>query len=312
MGWKAVGATLVTGALALSAVSGVSAQANLAPTAQPDHASTLEDTPVVVSVLPNDTDPNPGAVLNVTAVGKPVNGKVLNADKTVTYTPKANFNGVDFFTYTISDGALTASAMVVVTVVAVNDAPVAKPDAATLVVNTSKALDVLANDSDVEGSPLSLVAVTQPSHGTVAITPDKKIAYTPTANYTGSDSFTYTISDGQHTAAAVVSITVKAYGGSGSTVHQQVKSACGKWGLGSDVRTLCKVYVSGKLPAAAQSAVGQVILRRIAMPSRAAAICSTGGLDLSTQQLCSVYHDSSVSSSIRSAVGKIIERSVRR
>ncbi|MDO9368144.1 MAG: tandem-95 repeat protein [Sphingopyxis sp.] len=98
---------------------------NPAPTAANDTASTNEDTPVTITVLSNDTDPD-GDPLTVTAASAANGTVVRNANGTVTYSPNANFNGVDTITYTISDGqGGTATATVSVTVNAVNDAPVA-------------------------------------------------------------------------------------------------------------------------------------------------------------------------------------------
>ena len=96
------------------------------PVASGDSASTDEDAAVVITVLSNDSDPN-GDPLTITAVSDPANGTtVINPDGTITYTPDPDFNGIDSFTYTISDGnGGTATATVMVTVTPVNDAPVA-------------------------------------------------------------------------------------------------------------------------------------------------------------------------------------------
>src|SRR5436305_2910448 len=91
----------------------------------------------------------------------------------------------------------------------VNDAPVANADSATVAEDGTVNVAVLANDTDVEGDTLSVSAVTQGTHGTAAINPDKTVRYTPAANYNGSDSFTYTVSDGNGgTATGTVTITV--------------------------------------------------------------------------------------------------------
>ncbi|MBC7965167.1 MAG: tandem-95 repeat protein, partial [Fuerstia sp.] len=137
---------------------------------------------------------------------------VSNVDGTVTYTPAANFNGADAFTYTISDGnGGTATATVALTVTAVNDAPVAVDDSATTNEDTAKIILVLANDSDVDGNALTVASVTQGSHGGVVSNGDGTVTYTPAANFNGADSFTYTISDvNGGTATATVAITVTA------------------------------------------------------------------------------------------------------
>jgi len=180
------------------------------PHANDDTATTPEDTPVTVSVLSNDTDPN-GDTLSVTAVTQGANGSVaINPDNTVTYTPDANFNGSDSFTYMISDGhGGTDTATVNVTVTAVNDAPVANDDTATTNEDNAATISVLTNDTDVDGDSLIVSGVTQPTNGTAGINLDGTVTYTPNANFNGSDSFTYTISDGNGgTATANVNITV--------------------------------------------------------------------------------------------------------
>ncbi len=188
---------------------------NDAPVAVDDSATTLEDTPVTVAVLANDSDVD-GDVLMVTAATMPAFGTaVINPDNTITYTPHADYYGIgglppDSFNYTISDGSGdTSTAAVFITVIPVNDAPVAVDDAAVTAENTPVTVDVLANDSDVDGDVLSVIAVTPPLHGVAVINPDDTVAYTPAPGYSGSDTFGYTVSDGQGgTDSAIVTITV--------------------------------------------------------------------------------------------------------
>ncbi len=184
---------------------------NDAPVAVNDSATTNEDTAVTVNVRANDTDVE-GQTLTITAVTQGAKGKVtINAGSTVTYAPNANVNGTDSFTYTISEGSGgTSKATVNVTINAVNDAPIAVADSASTAKNTAKTISVLSNDSDVEGTTLSVSAVTVPAHGTAAINSNGTISYTPANGFIGADSFTYTASDGALTATATVSITVTA------------------------------------------------------------------------------------------------------
>ena len=89
--------------------------------------------------------------------------------------------------------------------------PTALDDAITTAEDTAVRVVVLNNDSDPDNDSLTVVAVTQPSHGTTAINPDGTVTYTPARNFNGADSFTYTISDGHEgTATATVSVTVTA------------------------------------------------------------------------------------------------------
>ena len=183
---------------------------NDAPVANDDSATVAEDGMVNMAVLTNDTDPE-GDTLTVTSVTQGAHGAVaINPDKTVKYTPAANYNGSDSFTYTVSDGnGGTATGTVTITVTSVNDAPVANADSATVAEDGTVNVAVLGNDTDADGDTLSVTAVTQGAHGAVAINPDKTVKYTPAANYNGSDSFTYTVSDGNGgSATATVTITV--------------------------------------------------------------------------------------------------------
>ena len=183
---------------------------NDAPVAVDDSASTNEDSPVTVSVLDNDSDLD-GDVFTVISTTTPSNGTVvINENGTITYTPNENFNGTDSFEYTISDGnGGTATATVTITVNSVNDAPVAIDDIATTDEDTSVTIPVLDNDSDADGNGLTVISVTTPSNGTVVINDDGTVTYTPNPDFNGTDSFEYTISDGNGgTDTATVTITV--------------------------------------------------------------------------------------------------------
>jgi hypothetical protein len=182
--------------------------ANDAPVAADDSATTNEDTPVTVDVVSNDSDVE-GDTLVVSAVTQGTNGTVTFAGGSVTYTPNANFNGSDSFTYTVSDGnGGTATATVNVTVTPVNDAPVAADDSATINEDTPVTVNVVANDTDVEGDSLTVNAVTQGTNGTVTFA-GGSVTYTPNGNFNGSDSFTYIVSDGNGgTSIATVNVAV--------------------------------------------------------------------------------------------------------
>ena len=161
-----------------------------------------------MGVLSNDSDVE-GDSLTITAVIQGANGTVTTDAASVTYTPAENFNGSDSFSYTISDGnGGTATAQVDVTVTAVNDDPVAADDTAGTAEDTAVTVDVLSNDSDVEGDSLTITAVIQGANGTVT-TDGASVTYTPNADYNGSDTFNCTVSDGNGgTATAIVTVTV--------------------------------------------------------------------------------------------------------
>ena len=181
---------------------------NDAPVAVDDSASTNEDTPVTISVLANDTDVD-GDTLSVSAVTQGAHGSAAVVGSDVKYTPAANYNGADSFTYTVSDGhGGTATGTVNVNVAGVNDNPTANDDSATTNEDTAVSVNVVGNDTDIDGDTLSVTAVTQPAHGSATFA-GGSITYTPAANYNGADSFTYTVSDGHGgTATATVGVNV--------------------------------------------------------------------------------------------------------
>jgi hypothetical protein len=177
------------------------------PDAVNDTANTPEDTPRSIAVLGNDSDPD-GDTFAVDAVGMPVNGSASTDGTTVTYTPTLNFNGTDTFTYTIRDtGGLTDTAWVTVTVGVANDAPNAVNDVTTTSEDTPVVIDVLVNDTDSNGDTLTVDTVGTPANGSVS-TDGTTVTYTPILNFYGTDSFTYTVSDGILTDTATVSVTV--------------------------------------------------------------------------------------------------------
>ena len=189
---------------------------NDAPVAVNDAASVAEDTPLTIGVLLNDSDPD-GDQLTSTLVDGPAHGTVAtNPDGSFTYTPAQDFSGDDQFTYTANDGTASsnAPATVTITVTPVNDAPVAAANAYTTSEDaplTIPALGVLANDSDVDGDGLSAVLVSGPTNGTLTLNADGSFTYTPSANFSDSDGFTYQASDGTlQSGLATVTITVTA------------------------------------------------------------------------------------------------------
>jgi len=181
---------------------------NDAPLAVDDALTTDEDSPRLIQpaeLLVNDTDVDTGDVPSVAGIDTSATiGTVTdNGDGTFTYDPNGQFEALaagesatDTFTYTISDGnGGTDTATVTVTVEGVNDAPVAVDDAIATVKATPAVLDAAANDTDAEGDPLDAIVLTQPANG-LALLVDTGIAYVPDSGFTGSDSFDYTVFDG--------------------------------------------------------------------------------------------------------------------
>jgi len=188
---------------------------NTPPVAVDDEALTTENMPVTIDVLANDTDADgdPLTVANVNYSGAGL--VVVNADNTVTYTPEASFTGTDSFTYTVNDGTVDGNTATVTITVnpAVNNPPVAVDDEAVTGENTPVVIDVLANDTDADGDPLMVSDVFYSGTGSVTVNADDTVTYTPAQGFSGTDSFSYTASDGLvNSNVATVIITVSTAG----------------------------------------------------------------------------------------------------
>ena len=180
------------------------------PVATDDTGNTDEDTPLSVpapGVLANDSDPN-GDSLTVELSTGPISGTLsLNADGAYVYTPTLNFNGTDSFVYRAFDGNLTDSATVTIQVAPINDAPTALDDERYAAVGAQSIIDVLRNDTDAEGDVLTIVSVSDPPNGAAVIN-NNRVLYTPNPGPAGSvDTFSYSVSDGQETRSAQVTVT---------------------------------------------------------------------------------------------------------
>lgn len=189
---------------------------NDSPVAGNEEYTTDEDSVLNVAatgVLSNDSDID-GDSLTATIVAGPQHGTVsLNADGSFTYTPAADFNGVDGFSYQAGDGTASSDvASVTINVTPLNDPPVAVNDEYTTAEDTELAIaipGVLLNDLDPENGPLTPTLVNPPQHGTVTLSSDGGLVYTPNADFNGLDGFSYTVSDGELTSeVASVTITV--------------------------------------------------------------------------------------------------------
>jgi len=174
------------------------------PTASAQSVSVDEDAIQTITLSGSDPD---GDTLSYVIASDPSHGTVSLVGSTVIYTPTADYHGNDSFTFTVSDGMATSAAVTVsITVNSVNDNPTASAQSASGGEDTIQTISLSGSDPD--GDILSYVIASQPSHGTVSLE-GSTVTYTPTADYNGSDSFTFTVSDGMATsAAATVSITV--------------------------------------------------------------------------------------------------------
>ena len=183
---------------------------NDAPDAVDDTATTTPGDKVVIDALGNDTDPDNDA-LTITSIATPANGSaIITGDGKISYTPEDDFTGTETFEYTISDGnGGTDTATVTVTVTDPNDAPDAVDDTATTTPGDKVVIDALGNDTDPDNDTLTITSIATPANGSAIITGDGKISYTPEDDFTGTETFEYTISDGNGgTDTATVTVTV--------------------------------------------------------------------------------------------------------
>ena len=184
---------------------------NDAPITLDDVLASVEDSVLVValseSALANDRDPD-GDVLTVSLVDQPALGTITLADGQLTYTPVRDSSGVFTFRYAASDGLLSDTATVTLTLAPVNDAPVATEDQAFVQLATSITIDVLANDTDVEGDALTLVSATARLDGQASVE-NGLVRFTPDPSAEGAVDIDYTIRDsGGAVASGVLRVTV--------------------------------------------------------------------------------------------------------
>ncbi len=183
---------------------------NVGPTANNDSATTGAGVAVSVNVLSNDSDPNGDPISLDSITTSPNNGSaVIQGSDTIVYTPSGSFVGTDSLQYEISDASLSARAWVVFTILTQNVGPAANNDSATTDSGVAVSVNVLSNDSDPNGDPISLDSITTgPNNGSAVIQGADTIVYTPSGSFVGTDSLQYEISDASLSARAWVVFTV--------------------------------------------------------------------------------------------------------
>ncbi len=164
---------------------------------------------VTTNPLAHSSDPY-GEPLTITSVSTTPRATLnINGGATITYSPIATYTGPDSFTYTIADvhgGMATATVSVTVN----PPLPTAVPDSVVTFQNASVWLDPTANDTDPNGAVLNVTSLGATAHGGAAVINNgQKVTYTPPSNYTGPDSFSYTVSDPFGSASSTISVTVK-------------------------------------------------------------------------------------------------------
>ena len=177
---------------------------NDAPVALAQSVTTLEETAKTITLSGTDADSD---TLSFNSVSTPSNGTLSGTAPNLTYTPAANFTGSDSFTFKVNDGTVDSitTATVTITVTNVNDVPVALGQSVTTAEETAKTITLSGTDADSD--TLSFNSVSTPSNGTLSGTAPN-LTYTPAANFTGSDSFTFKVNDGTVDSTTTATITI--------------------------------------------------------------------------------------------------------
>jgi YVTN family beta-propeller protein len=196
-----VGSDLVAVSLTVNPV-------NDAPAAADRSASTDEDTPLGVTLAGTDPD---GDAVSFEVLSGPAHGTLSGAAPNLVYTPAANYHGPDSFTFKANDGVTDSNAATVaVTVTPVNDAPAAAADNYATDEDlplTVAGPGVLANDAELDHSPVTAIKLTNPVNGTLTFATNGSFTYKPAKDFNGADSFTYKASDGL-LQSEVITVTV--------------------------------------------------------------------------------------------------------
>ena len=200
---------------------------NDAPTASNDTLAAVDEAgTAILNLAVNDFDSDNALDLNsIAIISAPVNGSlIVNGDGTVTYTHDGSETISDSFSYTIADvsGAISNTASVTITVNSLNDAPSAIDDALAVDEGNAINIDLAANDIDADNALdlNSIVIVGAPVNGTLFVNGNGTVDYTHNGSETGSDSFTYTITDisGAISNVATVNIVVNSVNDMPTTV----------------------------------------------------------------------------------------------
>lgn len=196
------------------------APANQVPVANSQTKITAEDNSVAITLAASDAD---GDLLAYSIISGPTMGQLTGTAPNLTYTPAANANGTDSFTFRVNDGEADSNiATVSITVTAVNDVPVAVAQVAST--PEDKALGILLSASDKDGDSLGYRIVSAPAKGSLSGAAPN-LTYTPAADVNGSDSFSFVANDGRTDSnIATVSITITAVNDAPVAVAQTVST----------------------------------------------------------------------------------------
>jgi gliding motility-associated-like protein len=170
------------------------------PIAIDDSVSTPVNTPIVIGVQTNDSDPNGDPITTTAIVCGPYHGiAIISSGDSIFYLPAAGYVGLDTLCYVICDNAvppLCDTAVVIINITSTNHPPVAVTDSITVTTGSTNIVPVLFNDSDPDGDSLTVTAIPcPPANGTVTINNDGTLTYEPVSGFVGVDSFCYVICD---------------------------------------------------------------------------------------------------------------------
>ena len=174
---------------------------NDTPSSQNNTYTFIEDSiNNAITLYGNDIE---GDLLTYNIDSSPTNGTLNCTNENCTYTPDSDYNGTDSFTYTVSDGSSSSSAVININITSVNDAPSSSDLSLTTDEDTPINFSLIGNDVD---STLTYTT-SNPANGVLSCI-NENCTYTPNSNYNGTDSFTYTVSDGEFSSSSNVTITV--------------------------------------------------------------------------------------------------------
>lgn len=164
---------------------------NLAPMAASQVVTNDEDQSISITLTGSDSDLN---ALTFTIVDQPSFGQLTGTPPNVDYLPNPEYNGPDYFTFTVNDGLVdSAPAAVSITVQAVNDQPVINSQSFTI--NEDEPFTFALDAFDIEGDPLTMIVQTPLEHGTLT-GPVTNLTFKPETNFNGSDLIQYIVNDG--------------------------------------------------------------------------------------------------------------------
>jgi hypothetical protein len=194
------------------------AMVNTAPTVLDRSVEVNEDGTASITLTGSDEE---GDTLSFTVLSQPKNGTLSGTAPSLSYSPNANYSGSDSFSYKANDGVADSNtATVTITVNGIND----NPEAANqdVEVNEDGTASITLTGSDEEEDTLSFTVLSQPKNGTLSGTAPT-LSYSPNANYSGNDSFSYKANDGSADSnAATVTITVNGINDKPEVANQSV------------------------------------------------------------------------------------------